>query len=104
MSKHTEGPWQIAPHTCEDDDGGIYIVSDYKMLPDGRCQANWIAEFDLQQDRETNWANARLAIAAPDLLEALEELVYVIKLIAPNATCEPATAAIAKAKGTPCSK
>ena len=72
MSAHTPGPWQIEPRCCEDDDVEVSIISDYKRLPNGRSQANWIAECDLQQDNDTNWANARLIAAAPELLEAIE--------------------------------
>lgn len=73
MSGHTPGPWEIAPHSDEDE--VLQIVGEYEAIPGFGESANWIAECDLQEDIETNAANARLIAAAPDLLEALHDCV-----------------------------
>lgn len=62
MSKHTPGPWWL------DDDGFIASGNGdtYETIADPHCS-------DLDIDERE--ANARLIAAAPELLEALEELV-----------------------------
>jgi len=91
MSKHTPGPWYVG---CEDEDTGeIEVISGVRpyvclVLP---------GAID-----EVTPANARLIAAAPELLEALTEIVTAAdgdgwkKL---DATFAGARAAIAKATG-----
>ena len=87
MSQHTEGPW-IA-------DGAQIFTSDTNV-----AQAN-----GYRIDRETVAANARLIAAAPELLEALEQMVSVFLDTegrhgeSKNDAMDAARAAIAKATG-----
>ena len=74
MSNHTPGPWEVEPYSDESEEP-INIVSEFKALPDGRKSANWIAECILEDDVEENRRNARLIAAAPELLDALKEMV-----------------------------
>ncbi len=65
MSKHTLGKWKISHH---DDDDNLVIRAD-----DGRIIANLEIDRHMMDDDEIA-ANARLIAAAPDLLEALQEM------------------------------
>ena len=73
MSGHTPGPWEVLPES-DSHEGTLNIVSEYEEKG-GRASANWIAECDLQSDEAQNRANARLIAAAPELLDALRELI-----------------------------
>jgi hypothetical protein len=87
MSKHTPGPWVY--DGCWQD-----IVS---------CDGKIIAFASL--DGEQSEYDARLIAAAPELLEALEELSLLMddvrngEYTPDHLTTQPARAAIAKAKG-----
>lgn len=100
---HTKGPWDIGgvnggglPHTvyCDDATGSAVAKCDFEFV---------------NRSKEELRANARLIAAAPDLLEALEMSLqaYDYGHTGPKATIriakfeEKASAAIAKAKGTP---
>lgn len=119
MSKHTPGPWiQAGPsyggakmfytsdiHTEEPDEDDVYQCICH--MP------RWSQEYD-----EENEANAAIIAAAPDLLEALEQLLIDMQIAQGNMDaaakndkkwegcaeeieprCISARAAIAKAKG-----
>jgi len=73
MSGHAPGPWEVLPES-DSHEGPLNIVSEYEEKG-GRASANWIAECDLQSDEAQNRANARLIAAAPELLNALKDLV-----------------------------
>jgi hypothetical protein len=83
----TKGPWMVAPHP--DDAEMVEIVTEYSERPDGGKQAHWIAECDAGVDTtmsddeqlaaiDENIANARLIATAPELREALMDLVAII--------------------------
>lgn len=110
MSKHTPGPWMVAPR-----------IGRYQVTPASERERHQLAsinalEFDalsvgtsngqvamIPLD-ESNRANANLIAAAPDLLRALEDLFDQMRR-PPNAgeyhrlDLNPSIAAIAKAKG-----
>lgn len=95
---HTPGPWiECAPEV-----GGV-ISENYRLITGG-------AECEAQADDTSQWgreclrisgyispANARLIAAAPDLLEALKELVAISDR--KHDAWDKAHAAIAKATG-----
>jgi hypothetical protein len=87
MSKHTPGPWIV--HT----DGHSIDVRAVDFYVG--CIS---ADPDTDEEYETNAANARLIAAAPDLLEALFDMVSDHADLNP-ATIEFARRAIAKATG-----
>ena len=99
MSAHTPGPWSWRPpfYVEGDDVGrqfkGIDGPGDEYVLEYANCGSHevWV----------DNPADARLIIAAPDLLEALLELWSVRGFAAavPQGTIERVRAAIAKARG-----
>ena len=99
MSKHTEGPWEIytwadhMPHAGMP--ASIGESDDLGMEADDVCNM-----VQLEDDQET-WANARLIAAAPELLEALEDIVDSGEI--PYCRSSPlviaARAAIKKARG-----
>lgn len=100
MSKHTPGPWHIPSHLSGAD--GIGPKDGYEIIT--CCCCGSIGG----DSKEQEIANARLIVAAPELLEALENLVlqiqdhnYGIKSPAQYETNAfvAARAAIAKAKG-----
>lgn len=109
MSGHTPGPWsyRTQPH----DDWGVVRAGRYII-----CQARdpRVDHLDLGEYRRTKVdpfeANARLIAAAPDLLEALEELFASYKRLADSgdagnwaledqAEGKLALAALSKARG-----
>jgi len=86
MNKHTPGPWSVDdPHQIWAESAGEYVaitrVEDWETIP-----------------REQAEANARLIATAPDLLEALNELIG-WQTTAPHEAIQAAKAAIAKATG-----
>ena len=97
MSEHTPGPWIVYPET----NGSEICAVD--MKPGLPIRAG-IAKVDTFNYGE--WiGNARLIAAAPDLLEALEELVDLFGGLVSGEyppdgfTTQPARDAIAKARG-----
>ena len=95
MSKYTPGPWFFSePIGAEHAE-----VRD----KDGRRIAVTIGGYPMRTRTED--ANARLIAAAPELLEALEELSLLMddvrngEYTPDHLTTQPACAAIAKAKG-----
>jgi hypothetical protein len=64
-TKHTPGPWSYGE--VETDDGPAFIVG-------GPLVSQFIAEVRIRDRREAE-ANARVIIAAPDMLALLRELV-----------------------------
>ena len=87
MSKHTAGPWL---YTQEGVDAfGI-------VKPDGHSVVHLVALHNSTSARELP-ANARLIAAAPDLLEALQDMVEIAEAQGHRVT--KARAAITKAKG-----
>lgn len=92
MTKHTPGPWAF------DDDRVITSPHTHNDLDDDVCEV-YGGNDDIAEVRR---ANARLIAAAPELLEALKELM----VAADRVSAEPVTwlgkarAAIAKAEGT----
>lgn len=100
MSKHTPGPWDVLPYVdaikiLDSNGSSIALVCD-----------RWTDEPGMPPD------NARLIAAAPDMLAALQRLCEQAEMTEDyrdsfdgtlvNA-CKQARAAIAKAKGEPCS-
>lgn len=101
MNKHTPGPWSVNPPFFKNwDSRCIYGVTEYVACVGG-----------VENCRETIDANARLIAAAPELLEALEFLVFAFEscdetgyvdghgFIDTEDLKEKARQAIAKAKG-----
>ena len=101
MNKHTSGPWSIGnANLKEEAEVGIHGPGPYgfvicDMSADG-------------YDEDTQKANARLIAAAPDLLDALEAMVFGAGAVAVHHEGERkalqmavdiALAAIAKARG-----
>lgn len=103
MNKHTPAPWLMARNDCHS--GGMATIH--------HCIGNdwieiwtdtWCTEgCELTEERME--ANAMLMLAAPDILEALENLraafVTAVGEVSPFATCALADvdAAISKARG-----
>lgn len=82
MSEKTTGPW-----VAEDLDANFIAIND--------AEGNWVGE-------AYSKANARLMIAAPDLLEALEAALLLVDMstsIRRKDIAEQSRDAIAKAKG-----
>ncbi len=95
MSKHTPGPWLLEQTT-------VYALNN-ERVPVNRFTASldrgWSDNSSriLQQEVE---ANAHLIAAAPDLLEALSEIINDGgKFVMTQETHRKARAAIAKARG-----
>lgn len=91
MSEYTRGPWTWGTDYC-----GLYGSGpDNEVLTYERYKGMWVAFGDKQK------ANANLISAAPDLLEALENLLAVREGAGGTKfhADDIARAAIAKAKG-----
>ena len=93
---HTKGPWKIEPATsgyrapCDDDANDVAIIA-----PDG-LSIGVLWDGVIGPLKDTQDANARLIAAAPDLLEALRDMVSDRDCLS-EATIEFARKAIAKA-------
>ena len=104
-SQHTPGPWRVVQRgpivsiiDAQEDapNGGDHPIGDIFALYRG-----------LPRTKETVLANARLIAAAPDLLEALEDILFqseqpiwhAVGGSVDEATMEDLRAAIAKARG-----
>lgn len=103
VSKHTLGPWEVAPR-----------IGRYQVIPSSEDERRKLArinalEFDalsvgapngqmamIPLD-ESNRANANLIAAAPDLLEALDRLTKWAEVMAEAQTCEHTIAVARKA-------
>lgn len=95
---HTPGPWVIGP--------ADWLISQrhgmgYRNFPVHAPAGYDVAMVYSDEDDAEQEANVRLIAAAPDLLDAVEELlIYLADWDDPdNETCQRARAAVAKAKG-----
>ena len=115
MTKHTPGPWEIAPYNGVDT--RFIVAGENGLVAD--CWPHADPYFRIENDKryknpkKPNEANAKLIAAAPELLEALEYCVgifegYVnhhlakgdhVKAKKNKAHAEKARAAIKKATG-----
>lgn len=93
MTKHTQGPWRVAPANLYPS-GGINVDSAVEKKYVCLVAGNW--------DDEVGQADARLIAAAPDMLEALKNLLAVHQGEGGTKyhAVDIANAAIAKAEGT----
>ncbi len=113
MDKHTPGPWIIRGVSQED--GSISFGSEkFRIIIGYVTNAASIGDFVQESLKRgtfgspdaahTQWANARLCTAAPDLLEALQLLAADVKDYPawqrPCHALDKALAAIAKATAT----
>lgn len=102
--KFTPGPWVETLETRSCDICTIYSVSPRSTPePEAQCWLYIIAPESLYRDEQEQDANARLIAAAPDLYEALAEMVSTYREGGPDDS-EPsmvraALAALAKARG-----
>lgn len=121
MSAHTPGPWVVVERETLDD-GSVYprhIIGGARELVVCYLESEFVAQqvddsdamFEAVGDMRSKAANARLISAAPDMLEALEEINGCIEwsdhaqkwVLLGRFRTQPALekvrAAIAKAKG-----
>ncbi|WP_233979610.1 hypothetical protein [Pectobacterium versatile] len=92
MSKHTLGPWEV----MQDDDELRVIQSNSMEYGD-----TWRSYTPICSEISSD-GNANLIAAAPDLLEALEAIIYeggTLAYSSSHPVAIAAVAAIAKAKG-----
>ena len=74
-AKHTPGPWKLS-HGGLPGDSGFSIVSNNAEAQDVKVTAEcWPCTIVSEEHRQELFANARLIAAAPELLEALQELL-----------------------------
>jgi len=93
-SKHTPGPWKAFTHA------GMHVPSEVQSVHGnpGMDESELMPVTTLGRGRNQS-ANARLIAAAPDLLEALEEVSEWLALVSiPGAPKARVRAAIAEAK------
>lgn len=95
MSKHTPGPWTGAGPSFGDP-LPRYTTEIVTEWEDEDGEALSICELPFHHHDDENEANARLIAAAPDLLEALQDLC---DTLGECGMTERARAAIAKAEG-----
>lgn len=104
--QHTPGPWSYRPR--EYDDWGFVRAVDGNLVAVAKDSSIPLSEHDAFRARGADpyEANARLIAAAPDLLEALRDVVGHARFVAVNfdihyAHLDDAFAAIAKATNSP---
>lgn len=89
MPAYTPGPWSVAPHP--DDADLIEVVKNYEEVGNGK-RGHWIADCYAENDEppaiQENIANAYLIAKAPELYEALKNLVIAVETRSWN--CETA--------------
>lgn len=92
--KHTPGPWSAEDKI--DDRGGWHDPRQRILItgPKGVLVANYTTEFMEYPDDDENAANARLIVAAPDMLEALKDCVAVIEAMIAIHGPDPAGASV----------
>ncbi len=95
MGGFTKGPWVVLKSTPEEGSELFYIKAQYHSA--SRCFSKVICEVHGPQDDIVQMANVNIIKAAPDMLEALEELVE--QLEGEYFNFRNARKAIAKAKG-----
>lgn len=83
QSKHTPAPWYLKPDPHADNKWDMVVVSDHRYI---QCEGRTAEEAQ---------ANARLIASAPELLEALEQILKCHD----SQSEQWAEEAIAKAKG-----
>ena len=71
MNKFTKGPWEVG--SINDEEGEILLSINIKA-PDGYHVSKVSS-----RSKEEIYANAQLISAAPELLEALEDLINAVK-------------------------
>ena len=96
MSEHTPGPWHISRWAGEHDDGGAVICDANGKRLASTESIWWKADKFAWAEYQ---ANARLIAAAPELLVALERIVYDLGPYVKASDLQPARDAIAKARG-----
>lgn len=92
-NEHTPGPWKFGHLGTE----AFWIGPDYNQTPVAHV------DHDMEYARDNSRANARLIAAAPELLEALENLANAASATPGFASpmfLKDARAAIAKARGS----
>lgn len=95
--KHAAGPWVLGESS-----GGRHFRAVNAREHSELATVVWVMENDDMEGAQSPEceANARLICAAPDLLEAIEELLAATQHLDPcQATVDKARAAIAKTKG-----
>lgn len=101
MSKHTPGPWIIDMESS--DAGDICPENDFDLSICEVQRADYSSTTDRYFDGQTTEANRQLIAAAPDLLEALENILRDAESPLDAATSayfrDRARSAIAKATG-----
>ena len=73
MDKHTAGPWYITASSPY----GIVYGADHTLI---------VPHYPIGYTTEQQWANARLTASAPELLEALKEVLELAS--GPHELCE----------------
>ena len=69
-TKHTPGPWEMK----FDIDNTVYVESKTTLIADNLLNESDILDLSIEEIQEYK-ANAKLIAAAPDLLEACQELI-----------------------------
>ena len=92
MSKHTPGPWVVHPTS---------IHPAVRSIGTAEAGPRRICTVGSTNGNPTDWHNARLIAAAPELLEVLQELMVAADRVSggPVTWLGKARAAIAKATG-----
>lgn len=80
--KHTPGPWFVSPKTDVTVEGDLNVIQTHGSNVKGYHVAYCASWKDDKETAEEAEANARLMAAAPELLEALQEIYADYKALA----------------------
>jgi hypothetical protein len=89
---HSPGPWQIGTTK-----GHAYVLA--ASLGEEPGELGFVADMNKHLDPDQQFANARLIACAPDLFEALQEIVDGDDGLDPRLDKARAVVALAKGKG-----
>lgn len=104
-SKHTPGPWTVLPEEADKDYlriRGTRLGGRYKVANVHHLRYEGVHAVVRERDDAESMANARLIAAAPELLEALVDVMFRhVQFDNKSEYANKARAAIAKATGEP---
>ena len=98
-NKHSKGPWAVSWNTLNGGEAhGIYASGEMDLTDFRIATVNWYPTMNQEADEETGKGNARLIAAAPELLQALVNMVVYFGTVPGMNRSEPQELVIKEAR------